>query len=45
MTDGSPARRGLVALLLWLWVGAALAAYLFAFRSLLIPILKVLGLA
>lgn len=32
-------------ILLWLWVGAALAAYLMAFRPLFGPILAELGLA
>ena len=35
--------RLIVALLLWLWVGAAFLAYLSQFESLALPILKALG--
>lgn len=35
--------RAVVALLLWLWVGVAFAAYLSRFEPLALPILKALG--
>lgn len=46
--DGSPtanAGEGVLAVLLWAWVAAVAAAYVWQFRALVGPILAVLGLA
>ncbi len=38
-------RQSLLATLMWVWVAAALAAYLFQFRQLIDAVLRTLGLA
>lgn len=38
-------QENLTAILLWLWLGAAFSAYLFQYRDMIDPLLRLLGLA
>lgn len=38
-------REKLTAVLLWLWLGAAFSAYLFQYRDMIDPLLRLLGSA